>query len=107
MARRATHASPLRSVRLPPVRRHGGKMLPGCRAAMRKGGPEPCTTRHDTTAPARGRALPDFILAIDQGTTSTRSIVFDDKLARVATAQEEFPQLYPAPGRVEHDPETI
>jgi glycerol kinase len=51
--------------------------------------------------------LPDFILAIDQGTTSTRSIVFNDELAPVATAQEEFPQLYPAPGQVEHDPETI
>jgi len=51
--------------------------------------------------------LPDFILAIDQGTTSTRAIVFDRALAPVASAQQEFPQLYPAPGLVEHDPEAI
>src|SRR5271166_5875776 len=56
---------------------------------------------------ARGTSLPDFILAIDQGTTSTRAIVFDGALMPVATAQQEFPQLYPAPGLVEHDPEAI
>jgi glycerol kinase len=54
-----------------------------------------------------GTSLPDFILAIDQGTTSTRAIVFDGALTPVATAQQEFPQLYPAPGLVEHDPEDI
>ncbi len=47
------------------------------------------------------------ILAIDQGTTSTRSIVFDAQARAVATAQVEFAQHYPAPGRVEHDPEGI
>ncbi len=47
------------------------------------------------------------VLAIDQGTTSTRSIVFDDKLQPVASAQEEFTQHYPASGWVEHDPEEI
>lgn len=47
------------------------------------------------------------ILAIDQGTTSTRSIVFDDRARRVAVAQTEFAQHYPAPGFVEHDPEDI
>jgi len=51
--------------------------------------------------------LPDFILAIDQGTTSTRSMVFDAALRPVATAQQEIPQIYPAPGLVEHDPEVI
>jgi glycerol kinase len=51
--------------------------------------------------------LPDYLLAIDQGTTSTRAIVFDQTLAPVATAQQEFAQLYPAPGWVEHDPEAI
>jgi len=51
--------------------------------------------------------LPDYILAIDQGTTSTRVIVFDAGMTPVASAQEEFPQLYPAPGWVEHDPEAI
>ncbi|MGE0039212.1 MAG: glycerol kinase GlpK [Xanthobacteraceae bacterium] len=51
--------------------------------------------------------MPDYLLAIDQGTTSTRAIVFDNALAPVATAQREFSQLYPAPGEVEHDPEEI
>ena len=44
------------------------------------------------------------ILAIDQGTTSSRAIVFDAHLRVVSMAQEEFPQHYPAPGWVEHDP---
>jgi len=51
--------------------------------------------------------LPDTILAIDQGTTSTRAIAFDAALNPVATAQQEFAQIYPAPGSVEHDPEQI
>jgi len=44
------------------------------------------------------------ILAIDQGTTSSRAILFDASLRPVASAQEEFPQHYPRPGWVEHDP---
>lgn len=47
------------------------------------------------------------LLAIDQGTTSTRSIVFDGELNPVAHSQQEFRQIYPAPGHVEHDPEEI
>nr|WP_239474974.1 glycerol kinase GlpK [Sphingomonas sp. BT552] len=47
------------------------------------------------------------ILAIDQGTTSTRAIVFDAETRAVATAQSEFTQHYPRPGWVEHDPEDI
>ena len=47
------------------------------------------------------------LIAIDQGTTSTRAIVFDASLAPVATAQQELPQIYPRPGWVEHDPEDI
>ena len=47
------------------------------------------------------------LLAIDQGTTSSRAIVFDAQLNPVATAQQEFRQIYPAPGLVEHDPEEI
>ncbi|MHA7876599.1 glycerol kinase GlpK [Roseivivax sp.] len=43
------------------------------------------------------------ILAIDQGTTSSRAILFDDRLRIVATAQEEFEQHYPASGWVEHE----
>src|SRR5262245_22647036 len=51
--------------------------------------------------------MPDYLLAIDQGTTSTRSILFDAALVPVAMAQQEFSQIYPAPGWVEHDPEEI
>ena len=47
------------------------------------------------------------ILAIDQGTTSTRSLVFDGDARRTASAQTEFAQHYPQPGWVEHDPEDI
>ena len=48
-----------------------------------------------------------YVLALDQGTTSSRSIVFDESGQAVATAQQEFPQIYPRPGWVEHDPEAI
>ena len=44
------------------------------------------------------------ILAIDQGTTSSRAIVFDGDMKIVASAQEEFPQHFPNSGWVEHDP---
>src|SRR4051812_45243855 len=44
------------------------------------------------------------VLALDQGTTSSRAIVFDRRGRAVATAQQEFPQHYPRPGWVEHDP---
>ncbi|MBA2934075.1 glycerol kinase GlpK [Sphingomonas sp. CGMCC 1.13654] len=47
------------------------------------------------------------ILAIDQGTTSTRAIVFDDRTRVAASAQAEFAQHYPQAGWVEHDPEDI
>ncbi|WP_212524261.1 glycerol kinase GlpK [Actibacterium sp. MT2.3-13A] len=47
------------------------------------------------------------VLAIDQGTTSTRAILFDAALRPVASAQQEFPQHYPASGWVEHDPEDL
>ena len=49
----------------------------------------------------------DFILALDQGTTSSRAIVFDRNGQLVATAQKEFTQYYPQPGWVEHNPEEI
>src|SRR5580765_7511473 len=47
------------------------------------------------------------ILALDQGTTSSRAIVFDHGGAVVATAQQEFHQLFPRPGWVEHDAQEI
>ncbi|MEE4162170.1 MAG: glycerol kinase GlpK [Woeseiaceae bacterium] len=48
-----------------------------------------------------------YILAIDQGTSSSRAFVFDSEMNAVATAQQEFEQIYPQPGWVEHDPEAI
>jgi glycerol kinase len=48
-----------------------------------------------------------FILALDQGTTSSRAIIFDRNGLPVVTAQKEFTQHYPKPGWVEHDPEEI
>ena len=48
-----------------------------------------------------------YLLALDQGTTSSRALVFDLDGIPVATAQREFPQHYPEPGRVEHDPEDL
>jgi glycerol kinase len=48
-----------------------------------------------------------FILALDQGTSSSRAIVFDAAGRVVASAQKEFRQLYPRPGWVEHDPREI
>jgi glycerol kinase len=49
----------------------------------------------------------EYLLAIDQGTTSSRAIVFDAAATVRGLAQAEFPQLYPRPGWVEHDPEAI
>ena len=51
--------------------------------------------------------MPRFVLALDQGTTSSRAIVFGHDGRTVATAQQEFPQIFPGPGHVEHDPEAI
>ena len=48
-----------------------------------------------------------YLLALDQGTSSSRSIVFDARGAIVAQAQLELPQIYPRPGWVEHDPSAI
>ena len=51
--------------------------------------------------------MPSYIGAIDQGTTSTRFIVFDKSGRIVSVAQKEHQQIYPKPGWVEHDPEEI
>jgi glycerol kinase len=51
--------------------------------------------------------MPTHLIAIDQGTTSTRAMVFDGDLQPLATAQQELRQIFPAPGWVEHDPEEI
>lgn len=51
--------------------------------------------------------MKEHVLALDQGTTSSRAIVFSKNGLAVARAQREFPQLFPEPGHVEHDPEAI
>lgn len=48
-----------------------------------------------------------YVLAIDQGTTSSRAILFDERLSPIASAQEEFPQIFPNSGWVEHDPSDL
>lgn len=49
----------------------------------------------------------NYILALDQGTTSSRAILFDDEGSIVSSAQKEFEQIFPEPGWVEHDPNEI
>lgn len=51
--------------------------------------------------------MPHHILALDQGTTSSRAIIFDDKARIVGSAQREHEQIFPRAGWVEHDPEEI
>jgi len=51
--------------------------------------------------------VPDLILAIDQGTTSSRALLFDRAGTIRSVAQREFEQIYPQPGWVEHDPNEI
>ena len=48
-----------------------------------------------------------YVLALDQGTTSSRAILFDNEQNIIAVRQREFKQLYPQQGRVEHDPMEI
>src|SRR3989442_5461514 len=48
-----------------------------------------------------------YVLALDQGTTSSRAILFNHEGTIASVAQQEFPQIYPSPGLVEHDPEAI
>lgn len=51
--------------------------------------------------------MANYILALDQGTTSSRAILFDHAAQIIAVAQQEFPQIYPQPGWVEHNPDAI
>lgn len=48
-----------------------------------------------------------YILSIDQGTTGSRAIIYDRRARKIASAYEEFPQYFPKPGWVEHDPDQI
>jgi glycerol kinase len=67
--------------------------------AQRRGDLHPGSTRAMTA--------PGYVLAIDQGTTSTRAILFDAAGRTRSTAQAELTQFHPRPGWVEHDPEEI
>ena len=51
--------------------------------------------------------MSQYILALDQGTTSSRAVVFDEKGTIISVAQKEFTQIFPKPGWVEHDPDEI
>lgn len=48
-----------------------------------------------------------YIIALDQGTTSSRAIIFNKKVQKISTSQREFQQIFPKPGWVEHNPEDI
>ena len=54
-----------------------------------------------------GTDMNGYVIALDQGTTSSRAIIFDAKGTPVTVAQYPFPQIYPEPGWVEHDPMVI
>src|SRR5918997_396647 len=93
-----------------PGRRRAGRQRPGRGALRRRRAAG--TSRHGGRG--RGRGLPGarhvterYVLAVDQGTTSTRSIVFDRAGRLVAVRQREHRQHFPRPGWVEHDPEEI
>src|SRR5271154_3810241 len=61
------------------------------------------------TAPRRSgrKRVTSYVLAIDQGTTSTRAIAFRADMSLAAIAQQEFSQYFPADGEVEHEPEDL
>ena len=93
--RRGRRVAPLQA-RATPERRPDRRARPLYRRPARRGRP-----KLERAKDAR------VILVIDQGTTSTRAIVFGADAAPVASAQAEFPQIYPRPGWVEHDPEAL
>src|SRR5881296_1940096 len=95
--------------------------MPGPRLRRTRCGPHRCRARlgpgssqqGDRGIPARGRADAPFqhgvtaVLALDQGTTGSSAIVFDEAGAIRGSADREIRQSYPASGHVEHDPDEI
>src|SRR5262249_12884496 len=73
------------------------------RTAIRPRGPLTKTDEYDTET----IQMPNYVLALDQGTTSSRAILFDREGRVVSVAQQEFPQIFPRAGWVEHNPEDI
>ena len=51
--------------------------------------------------------MPKYVIALDQGTKSSRAVIFDEQANIVAMKSYEFEQIYPQPGWVEHDPMAI
>ena len=51
--------------------------------------------------------MPKYVLAIDQGTTGSTAVLLDEQIQVIAKVNQEFAQLYPRPGWVEHDPQEI
>ena len=49
--------------------------------------------------------MKEYILSLDQGTTSSRAVLFNAKGEKVASVQKEYPQIFPGNGWVEHDPD--
>lgn len=71
-----------------------------------------CRRRCDDGRPVPDKEVvftlnPRFVMALDQGTTSSRAVLFDASGAVAAVRQQQFSQMYPRPGWVEHDPEEI
>src|SRR5690606_21805054 len=71
------------------------------------GQPDPCHLRPHRAQRLTDIPMPDYLLAIDQGTTSSRAMIFDQHCRPLQTAQQEFAQHFPQDGWVEHDPEDI
>ena len=105
-------------------RRRNGRAIPMDRSACIRAGSISTTCSRRTRKRARsltfqrpnwklpllkreGSFMASYLLAIDQGTTSTRSILFRADLTIAASAQQEFPQHFPTSGWVEHEPEDL
>src|SRR5262245_61979699 len=89
------------SARLGPLQ---GRMNIATRLHLTFGSQSDCLSAINNSS---GSNAMTFVLAIDQGTTSSRAIVFRSDISIAATAQTEFPQHFPASGWVEHEPEDI
>jgi glycerol kinase len=72
-----------------------------------KNGPNPYDFPFSVNFKNKFPIMAQFILALDQGTTSSRAIIFDERGSIVCTAQKEFTQIFPQPGWVEHDANEI
>ena len=80
---------------------------PTASSTYRRPSLRPARAAAPTKQPDRSGMSGRFVLALDQGTTSSRAILFDHSGQPVASAQRELPQHFPAPGEVEHDAEDI